>query len=181
MRSMAWRNSSMFQMWLSMANACSARTSGLQFSLWEADGYFTRPKPCLPPRSCRPSMISTFHLFEARNTNHRVLRDNCCQLLHGPASRRGRLHRQDHVASICRRIPNPDLSSRWWVESHLAQHRAGLANDPRPIIQVFVPIRRRPDDCISRARAQSAHDHVVNGGRVLEYNKVSMVLRKLKS
>src|SRR5438552_842215 len=32
-----------------------------------------------------------------------------------------------------------------------------------------------------RARAQSAHDHVVNGGRVLEYNKVSMVLRKLKS
>ena len=51
--------------------------------------------------------------FEARNTNHRVLRDNCCQLLHGPASRRGRLHRQDHVPSICRRIPNPDLSSRW--------------------------------------------------------------------
>src|SRR6267142_2291267 len=36
----------------------------------------------------------------------------------------------------------------------------------------LVPIRRRPDDCISRARAQSAHDHVVNGGRVLEYNKV---------
>src|SRR2546427_1198447 len=62
-------------MWLSMANACSARTSGLQFSLWGTDGYFTRPKPCLPPRSCRPSMISTFHLFEARNTNHRVLRD----------------------------------------------------------------------------------------------------------
>ena len=28
---------------------------------------------------------------------------------------------------------------------------------------------------------QGAHDHVVNGGRVLEYNKVSMVLRKLKS
>ena len=28
---------------------------------------------------------------------------------------------------------------------------------------------------------QSAHDHVVNGGRVLEYNKVSLVLRKLKS
>src|SRR5438552_7254204 len=38
-------------MWLSMANACSARTSGLQFSLWGADGYFTRPKPCLPPSS----------------------------------------------------------------------------------------------------------------------------------
>jgi len=36
-------------------------------------------------------------------------------------------------------------------------------------------------DCISRARAQSAHDHVVNGGRVLEYNQVSMVLRELKS
>jgi len=28
-------------------------------------------------------MISTFHLFEARHTNHRVLRDNCRQLLHG--------------------------------------------------------------------------------------------------
>ena len=26
---------------------------------------------------------------------------------------RERLHRQDHVASICRRIPNPDPSSRW--------------------------------------------------------------------
>src|SRR5206468_7444407 len=49
-------------MWLSMANACSARTSGLQFSLWGANGYFTRPKPCLPPRSCRPSMISAFRL-----------------------------------------------------------------------------------------------------------------------
>src|SRR5438034_7439343 len=49
-------------MWFSMANACSARTSGLQFSLWGADGYFTRPKPCLPPRSCRPSMISAFRL-----------------------------------------------------------------------------------------------------------------------
>src|SRR5256884_5218390 len=39
---------------------------------------YNRPKPCLPPRSCRPSMIPTFHLFEARNTTHRVLRDNCC-------------------------------------------------------------------------------------------------------
>ena len=65
------------------------------------------------------------------------------------------------------------------MSQHLAQHRAGLADDPRPIVQVFVPIRRRPDDCISRARAQSARDHVVNGSRVLEYNRVSMVLRKL--
>ena len=27
---------------------------------WGADGYFTRPKPCLPPRSCRPSTSQPF-------------------------------------------------------------------------------------------------------------------------
>src|SRR6266850_3068157 len=44
-------------MWLSMANACSARTSGPQFTLWGADGYFTRPKPCLPPSRLRKKLV----------------------------------------------------------------------------------------------------------------------------
>src|SRR6266702_934488 len=61
MRSMAWRNSSMLQMWVLMANACSARTSGLQLSLWGADGYFTRPKPCLPPSTTVSLIIVHLH------------------------------------------------------------------------------------------------------------------------
>jgi len=76
-------------------------------------------------------MISTFHLFEGRNTNHRVLRERLLQLLHGASNRRGGCHRQDHVASIAV-VSHTRISVVAGRSSPSRAARAGLANDPAP-------------------------------------------------
>src|SRR5262245_4157195 len=85
-----------------MAKADSARTNASQVSSCGGEGYFTRPKPCLPPKSCMPSTVSALHLFKPRSADHRILRDDLCELLLRPTGRLGWLYRQHHVAVISR-------------------------------------------------------------------------------
>src|SRR5262245_24373801 len=136
-----------------IAKADNARTSGSQVSSCGGEGYFTRPKPCLPPRSCMPSTISALHLVKPRGADHCILRDDLCQLLLGPANRRGWLYWQHHVAVISRGVPDPDFRAGGKVETHLAQDSAGLPDYPGAVVDVLVPVRCSADDGIGRAGA----------------------------
>src|SRR5262245_15051774 len=164
-----------------MAKADSARTNASQVSSCGGEGYFTRPKPCLPPKSCMPSTVSALHLFKPRSADHRILRDDLCELLLRPTGRLGWLYRQHHVAVISRRVPNSDLRGGWKIEAHFAQDSAGLSDHANTVIEILVPIWRGADDGVGRTGAQRADDHVVDVFRVLEHNEVPMVLRELKA
>src|SRR5262245_27690431 len=168
-------------MCLLMAKADNARTSGSQVSAWGGDGYFTRPKPCLPPKSCIPSTILPLHRFKPRGADHCILRDDLRELLLGPTNRRGWLYRQHHVAVIGRGVPDSDLGRGWKVEAHFTQDRTGLPDHARSIVDILVPVRCGADEGIGSAGAQRADDHIVDIRRVLEHDQLAMVLGELEA
>src|SRR5215475_15953234 len=163
------------------ANADSARTSGSHVSSCGGDGYFTRPKPCLPPKSCIPSTVSTLHLVKPRGSDHCILGDNLREFLLRPANGRRWLDGQHHVAVIGRGVPDSDFSGGGEIETHFTQDGTRLPDDACPVVDILVPIGGSADDGIGGAGAERADDHVVNVRRVLEYDELPMVFRELEA
>jgi hypothetical protein len=89
----------------------------------------------------------------------------------------GRLHRQHHVPGVRRRVPDPDFHLRWKVEAHLPKDGARLADHPRAIFEVLVPVGGQADDRVRGARALRAHDHIVHAVRVLQHDEMPVVRR----
>src|SRR5437763_3873179 len=111
MRSIAWRYSSMLKMPHLTAKAYSefARTSQGAWNAGASSVYRTLPNPCLPPRSCMPSMVRAPDRLKARDADHRIASDDRSEPFLRPADRFGRLHGQHHVARVRGRIPHADL------------------------------------------------------------------------
>src|ERR1700733_2247796 len=144
---------------------------------WKAGAsgtWRTFPKPCLPPRSCMPSIASS--RLKSRDTNERIARYGAGQGFFGPALGACRPLGQYHVARIGSGIPHSDLYFWRQIQAHFLQYRARLPDDPRSIFQVLIPIRRQPDNRHGGTRTQGAANHILHSRRVLEHDEMAMML-----
>src|SRR5262245_43279091 len=121
MRSIAWRYSSMLKMPKRTASEYSALTR-FSHGAWNTCALRacrTAPKPCLPPRSCMPSIAVS---LQTRNADHRLLGHDRGELLLAPALGMRWPQRQHHVARVGGGVPDADLDFGLQVEPHFLQH-----------------------------------------------------------
>src|SRR5437764_352271 len=85
----------------------------------------------------------------------------------------GRAHGQHPVAHFRAGVPDPYLDRvGQLVTEVLAQHLAGLLDDPRAVSRLLVPVRRQAEYRPRVTRAQRADDHVMYVGGVLHDDHV---------
>src|SRR5690349_10477873 len=106
-----------------------------------------------------------------------VTTDNFSQFFLGPTDSLRRLNWEHHITRICCRVPDANLDLRRQIQSHLFQYGARLAHDPCPVLQVFVPVRRKSNDSEGRARALRTANHVLERRGVLEHDEVAVMFR----
>ena len=78
----------------------------------------------------------------------------------------------DQVAELGARVPDLDLDLRRQREAHFGEDLARFADYPAAVLRRLVPGRRQTEHRPRVARAQRAHDDVVDPGRVLDRDQV---------
>src|SRR5262245_2595538 len=103
-----------------------------------------------------------------RHADHRVARDQTRQLGFAQSFGAGGALGEHQVPELGTRVPDANLHALGQVDAEFAQHHAGLAHGARAVLERLVPDRRQADERVRIARAERAHDHVVNARPVLD-------------
>jgi dihydroxy-acid dehydratase len=104
--------------------------------------------------------------------------DQCGEIVLGQLPGPGRAGRQHHVPRLRCGVPHRDPNAVGQRYTELREHLARLSHRPRPVGERLVPARRRPEQRYRVARAQRAHDHVVQLGGVRDH--AELVAKRLE-